>query len=324
MKIEDYELELKNGEYEEVFKRIESKLEKLIKDVAQEKMVVIDFNWENLENMRAKLDFSYKYSLFQLIYTLLSDFEEKDTRKNKEKLIQELIINYNKLAVNLEKYLKKKEEIKNKDINEIFDNWVKKYQDLFQEMREFKKIKKDALEKDYLIVSYPYYEEIIRDVDNILKAKEIRDNLDNVQTSLEKLPAEVLVIIEDLYLELKNYQDHAFDYEEITLQAGEDYYDVIDKAILKYDTLFQEMLDFLQVSYTSLDDIRDLVYEYYPFYKEHLRSFLLRAESYKTNLKDILDWYNFYQKDYKIDYKKRLDEFLKLSLKEDRNEEEFL
>ena len=59
------------------------------------------------------------------------------------------------------------------------------------------------------------------------------------------------------------------------------------------------------------------VFTYYPFYEERLSMFLSKAGDFKYSVKSILDWYSFYENDYKINYEQRFNEYQKSQAKKE-------
>ena len=117
---------------------------------------------------------------------------------------------------------------------------------------------------------------------------------------------------------LTNYKKHANDYPLLEIKDNEDYYDVLNKLLNNFDLLFLKMLEFRGITSKKHGyELKKEVFTYYPFYEERLSMFLSKAGDFKYSVKSILDWYSFYENDYKINYEQRFNEYQKSQAKKE-------
>ena len=126
---------------------------------------------------------------------------------------------------------------------------------------------------------------------------------------------EVIQNLRYLYSELldldSNYKKHAYDYIDVDLKEGETYSLLIDGKEEELESLFQEMLDYKNISYSkelSVDSLALKVSEEYKEYQDYIQgAFLQRYSNLANSYIDILDALDRMLK-YLADYKTKKHE----------------
>lgn len=327
MKLEDFSKELEQENYDFIYSNLYQQVLSLLKKIAKEKN--LDFGYADemkKEEVHSKISktfsFDYDCALFEEAGSIFYRFPWTQKKKS---LVSEIIESYQLLEDNYQKYVKKKKEIEGKDAKKIFTEMKEKYLSLYREMMNFKQKKSSSGTfsrlTEELKVFYPYFDEILTNIyiifvnQSLLHWEYIEGDAYYTypMITLEKDPAELFVVLDTLYDELeKDYPKHAYDYPDLPMGKEESYYDVMEKALASYDRLFRQMLKARGVvtkkkGYPLLEEL----WKEYPFYQEHLGSFLIRAFDYKTHLKNILDMYRHYEKDFKENYDEKLENYKK-------------
>ena len=339
IQLEDFKEELEKKEYDSIYQTLYQRVLDLLKKIAKEK----DLNFQYADTMKEEevpakvsetFDFDYDYALFEEAGSIFYRFPWVEEN---ESLVSEIIESYQLLEKNLKKYVEKKKEMEGKDATEIFSQVEKKFLSLYQEMMHFKKKESStgtfSRLTEELKVFYPYFDELLTNIHIIFVNRALLhwEYLEEEfyrtypRITLEKDPAELFVVLDNLYEELeKNYQAHAYDYPDLSMEPNETYYDIIEKVLSTYDDLFRQMLKERGVvtekkGYPLLKEL----WKVYPFYEEHLGTFLLRASHLQTHLKNVFDMYRYYEKDYKENYEEKLEKYQK-DKEEQMEDEDYL
>ena len=182
---------------------------------------------------------------------------------------------YNENVLELEDYLKYKEIIDKKGREVIHKENLKKVEDLCKEMLDYKKKTynsnirlHDLIKKVELY--YAYFTYTLYQLRCALLGLSPHDSIEHDDKGLDAV--EKHMTIDSIYNYLKNhYKEKAFIYRDFDLNNGETLDDIYHKEYVKFRELYEEMLDFINVPYDKEDPfykIRNLVFEYYPYYKE--------------------------------------------------------
>ena len=265
MNIVNKVLELKNinvKDYED-----DERFIKLHDDASEKKIL------EKIKNL-----FYYKIltcgDIHLLIKWLTEDYE------NEKKLLTDYEIsvwirNYNEYVDELEEYLKYKSEVDKKGYENIHKEYLNKIENLCKEMLDYKNKPynknirlKDLFEKIELY--YAYYSYTIYLLRIALIGLAPGPNIEVADKRLDNV--ERYMLIKSYYNYLKdNYKENAFIYRDFDLEEGETTTDLHMKEMEKFNKLYKEMLDFINVPYEedyTPHKIECLVLEHYPYYKE--------------------------------------------------------
>ena len=298
--------EFSNQSLENINEKLLAKAKDLISKISQAKNMEIDIN------NSFTYDFDYDYSLFKDLYLILCPLTNLND-------LSDFIAKFNEIETNLTKYLTKKEELQNQDLSQLWLDYQTKFATLFNQMLQYKhKTYHNNLFYllNHLIFLYPYYEDYLNALSTILKTKalfakrRVEDGYQEIEVaSLTSNYVELFNALDQIYDELQTYPQKASLYPELE-SPDATYETVIDQILLKYQELFHQMLKAIGHE-TSKEDFELLeeIYKYYPFYKDHLQTYLMKARAYEVGIKSLLDYYNFYQNDYSKDYLLRFNQY---------------
>lgn len=193
-----------------------------------------------------------------------------------EYLVKSWFRNYNRLVDEFNEYLEYKEYVDKNGYVELIHEYNDKCISLFKEMLDYKKKPyniDDNFNKlyDKVELYYAYYIHTLYDL-RLAFVKRAR-NLINYEAADKRLDnTESYMMILNCYNVLKDtYKENAFIYRDFDLDEGENISDLYLKQIKKFNSLYKEMLDYINVSYdddATPHSIEVKVLEYYPYYKE--------------------------------------------------------
>ena len=330
IKIEDYQSDIKQGNYEKIMDIIEGRALDLIKEIAAEQN--IELSLENNANKEKKYyaiircfdgNNSYFESVSALMDMFLDWYSDNELKLYGEKSMVTICIRlYNRVLSSFEKYQKAKAQICEKGYDVLKQQKIDRLIQLFKEMLIYKKV---AYEDDWdfykwievMDCKYHFYHEEFVNLLDVVSTGSITKNFeDSRYDSIDVDCVEVILMLDSFYdlLTYKDtdYKEFANYYRDFELQDGETYKDLYDKEKEKLRKLFMEMLDFLDVSYPSddFDSLTSLIREHYPYYFDTMVSLKVTlADSkltYIVELNDMEDIYESFSKNYK-----RHDEFMK-------------
>ena len=328
IKIEDYQSDIKQGNYEKIMDIIESRALDLIKEIAAEQN--IELSLENNANKEKKYyaiircfdgNNSYFESVSALMDMFLDWYSDNELKLYGEKSMVTICIRlYNRVLSSFEKYQKAKAQICEKGYDVLKQQKIDRLIQLFKEMLTYKKAGDDwdfykcieVMECKY----HFYHEEFVNILDAIYIGSITKKFEDSRYDSIDVDCVEVILMLDSFYdlLTYKDtdYKEFANYYRDFELKDGETYKDLYDREKEKLRKLFMEMLDFLDVSYPSddFDSLTSLIREHYPYYFDTMVSLKVTLadpkSTYIVELNDMEDIYESFSKNYK-----RHDEFMK-------------
>lgn len=330
IKIEDYQSDIKQGNYEKIMDIIEDRALDLIKEIAAEQN--IELSLENNANKEKKYyaiircfdgNNSYFESVSALMDMFLDWYSDNEFKLYSEKdMVTTSIRLYNRVLSSFEKYQEAKEQICEKGYDVLKQQKIDRLIQLFKEMLTYKKV---GYEDDWdfskwievMDCKYHFYHEEFVNILDAISTGSIPKNFEDVRyDSVDVDCVEVILMLDSFYdfLTYKdgNYKEFADYYRDFELKDGETYQDLYDREKEKLRKLFMEMLDFLDVSYPSddFDSLTSLIREHYPYYFDTMVSLKVTLadpkSTYIVELNDMEDIYESLSKNYK-----RHDEFMK-------------
>ena len=330
IKIEDYQSDIKQGNYEKIMDIIEGRALDLIKEIAAEQN--IELSLENNANKEKKYyaiircfdgNNSYFESVSALMDMFLDWYSDNEFKLYSEKDMVTISIRlYNRVLSSFEKYQEAKEQICEKGYDVLKQQKIDRLIQLFKEMLIYKKV---AYEDDWDFYKWIevmdckyhfYHEEFVNILDAIYTGSITKKFEDSRYDSIDVDCVEVILMLDSFYdlLTYKDtdYKEFANYYRDFELKDGETYKDLYDREKEKLRKLFMEMLDFLDVSYPSddFDSLTSLIREHYPYYFDTMVSLKVTLadpkSTYIVELNDMEDIYENLSKNYK-----RHDEFMK-------------
>lgn len=330
IKIEDYQSDIKQGNYEKIMDIIEGRALDLTKEIAAEQN--IELSLENNADKEKKYyaiircfdgNNSYFESVSALMDMFLDWYSDNELKLYDEKSMATICIRlYNRVLSSFEKYQEAKEQICEKGYDVLKQQKIDRLIQLFKEMLTYKKV---GYEDDWDFYKWIevmdckyhfYHEEFVNILDAIYTGSITKNFEDSRYDSIDVDCVEVILMLDSFYdfLTYKdgNYKEFANYYRDFGLKDGETYKDLYDREKEKLRKLFMEMLDFLDVSYPNddFDSLTSLIREHYPYYFDtmvNLKATLADPKStYIAELNDMEDIYESLSKNYK-----RHDEFMK-------------
>lgn len=330
IKIEDYQSDIKQGNYEKIMDIIEGRALDLIKEIAAEQN--IELSLENNANKEKKYyaiircfdgNNSYFESVSALMDMFLDWYSDNELKLYGEKSMVTICIRlYNRVLSSFEKYQKAKAQICEKGYDVLKQQKIDRLIQLFKEMLTYKKA---GYEDDWDFYKWIevmdckyhfYHEEFVNILDAIYTGSITKNFEDSRYDSIDVDCVEVILMLDSFYdlLTYKDadYKEFANYYRDFELQDGETYKDLYDKEKEKLRKLFMEMLDFLDVSYSNddFDSLTSLIREHYPYYFDTMVSLKVTLadpkSTYIVELNNMEDIYESFSKNYK-----RHDEFMK-------------
>lgn len=284
IKIEDYQSDIKQGNYEKIMDIIEGRALDLIKEIAAEQN--IELSLENNANKEKKYyaiircfdgNNSYFESVSALMDMFLDWYSDNELKLYGEKSMVTICIRlYNRVLSSFEKYQKAKAQICEKGYDVLKQQKIDRLIQLFKEMLTYKKA---GYEDDWDFYKWIevmdckyhfYHEEFVNILDAIYTGSIMKNFEDSRYDSIDVDCVEVILMLDSFYdlLTYKDtdYKEFANYYRDFELKDGETYKDLYDREKEKLRKLFMEMLDFLDVSYPSddFDSLTSLIREHYP------------------------------------------------------------
>lgn len=336
IKIEDYEKQIKEKKYEEVFAELAKKSYELALEIGKIKNMDIQENPES--NFPKYYDsfysieyyFDRNFGAFRGMFCLMRNAsnmydEDEYFADTEEKKIEYCINAYNPLVHELECYRKTEQEIKERGFEEVCEERINKIKNLYFEMLKYKGKEFDenwTLNELSRKIAH-YYNFLYEDIYNTEYALVGGfASFDIEKDDVELNEVERIMFADDLlnYLtpteKYAGYEAYADVYKDYELKEGQTYSDLYDEKEELLINLLREMLEFVGVEVTEEDKyLKDLVYEvaeHYPFYEGSL--FLLRFsnpnETYISKFDTMDKVYERLSSDYK-NYEKNMEEYKK-------------
>lgn len=286
IKIEDFQEDIKQTEYKNIYKEIVEKSLDLGEEIINKKHIKI----EKCVSKEDEIDeiiyvFEVKSATFKELSDLMKEilacekiYKEKN-KKIEEKEIRILIELYNMVVDELKQYEEIEKQIKQQGYERLEKEKIEQLIQLFKEMLEYKnkKYRNDWSFKEWIDnvnTYYHYFNDSLINTINALQFGSIWEEcrIDEEMYLVQINQVEKIMLITELYKKLKceedGYKEYADWYIDFDLEEGQTYEDLYRLEKKKYVELFKEMLDFLNVSYEGegFDELECLVIEKYPYY----------------------------------------------------------
>lgn len=326
--IKYYQEKIEHKEWDDIREDILSYVMELVK---------VLFDAKNIDNSEIEDNGNFRYEhiadmFYDNIYTcsslsyLINDLIPKDGDFIDSSTIESWIARYNEIVLELEEYLKYKEIVEKKGREVIHKENLKKVEDLCKEMLDYKNKTYDSNMKLHDLIKkvelyYAYFTYTLYQLRCALLGLIPHDSIEHDDKGLDSV--EKYMIVTSIYDYLKNnYRDKAYIYRDFDLKEGETLDDIFDKEYIKYRELYEEMLDFINVSYDKewpFYKIKDLIFEYYPYYKEMIDN--VDKDTYNNSMIAILSRMEDAYDMIKVNYKNREEDIKKYSLLTKEEEE---
>ena len=272
IKIEDYQSDIKQGNYEKIMDIIEGRALDLIKEIAAEQK--IELSLENNADKEKKYyaiircfdgNNSYFESVSALMDMFLDWYSDNELKLYGEKSMVTICIRlYNRVLSSFEKYQKAKAQICEKGYDVLKQQKIDRLIQLFKEMLTYKKA---GYEDDWDFYKWIevmdckyhfYHEEFVNILDAIYTGSITKNFEDSRYDSIDVDCVEVILMLDSFYdlLTYKDadYKEFANYYRDFELKDGETYKDLYDREKEKLRKLFMEMLDFLDDDIEFIDE----------------------------------------------------------------------
>ena len=283
--IEQFEKELQQENYEQIYQQIIEQSYLLAKEIATFKNLSLEFSEteslsQNLFNIQ--YDFKQNFACFGDVPLLMQELQDWDTEgfspeETKVDKIKRLIKIYNRLVEQIPLYQQKMKEVEEKGFLPLKEAYKTRFRTLFHEMLSYKK-KPYQEEENFLDLlerirkSYYHYSPFLDDLRTILFGNYLIYDIEEQPIDLS--PTETIIYLEDIYQifirEGEDYKVYANAYREFELKEGQTYLDLYHEEEKKFVKLFQEMLAYVKKEFHT-DDLHQLyhaVLEAYPFYQD--------------------------------------------------------
>ena len=151
-----------------------------------------------------------------------------------------------KLNKQLKNYKDISKYLEDKDFEDILDDKIDILKKTYKSMLKYKDKKYDptwSFKELSTIVSnyYNFYHDDINLAFQIAISNTIYNKKGDYETIITD--TERIVLLNEIISKLKNYQEHAYDYQDFELESGQTYEDLLDLEDLKYEELYKEILD---------------------------------------------------------------------------------
>ena len=325
IKIEDFEQELHQRNFQKVYEIIILKTYDLISELIKEKKIDIPINLKDtscdnifhISRILTENSISFEY-----LIALLDELQNWDTDPLDPSLpdietpkIEQYIRFYNYSINEYQNYLKLKKELQGKDFEQEKQKKIDTLISTFKSMMDYKK---KAYSETWnfrewvheIDCHYHVYHELLKDALSL--AYEGVIDVDIINYGYDTINAdeiEILKYLDDLNHILNekddNYENHAYDYIDIVLKEGQTYSDILHDKEKQLIAIMKEMLDDIHVAYEKdeLYYLCNLISEHYPYYEQNLislRASLSNPEYTMIYKIDQLEsTYQYFKKDYK-------------------------
>lgn len=258
-------------------------------------LVKIIFALISLPYNEKSIEESFLFLNQYTIYFLnLRDLLEQEDAYLVDKLKKQ-VKNYNTISKEIDIY----------SFEEVLDSKISSLKKKYKEMLKYKNKKYNptlSFKELSTIVSnyYNYYHDDINLAFQIAISNTIYNKKGDYETIITD--TERIVLLNEIISKLKNYQEHAYDYQDFELESGQTYEDLLDLEDLKYEELYKEILDYHNIEYNEGDNYEELTIVYYPPLKDILKivhSASLHSGTYIDILDTMEKYYNKIKKDYK-------------------------
>ncbi len=315
LKLEDFQKDLENKNYDKVHKELVNKIMELIKQIAEEKemkLPKLDLSDEELfYKLRRIFESSSVY--FDKIDTImhtLDRWEDDYLNESKESKVKTIIRLYNSCIYWLGEYKRVKEEINKKGFENLKEEKINEIITLFKEMLKYKNKKYDDnwnFEEWLNCISekYNYFYDDINDIMDVYYFHHMNEYLDSDEVVQLDKPEEILAYDQFYYTLESDYKEHAYDYIDVDLKEGQTYKDIVDEEKEKLAKLFKEMLDYINAKYEkeTFENLRLRVIEEYPWYEDKLHYLYLSFGSIHGSYIQLISHMEWLYNNLKDDYK---------------------
>lgn len=332
--IKDYKKEIQEEKYENIYRDLIGKSMELVKEIGKIKK----FEFPEDEEGRTlfcsiQIYFKKNFGEFSNVYYLMKDLSEWNCEDNYvydtyEKKINNIIVKYNNLIVELEIYRKIEEEIKEKKFEKVLEEQEEKCRKLFKEMLEYKNKeyneKWDMIELiEKVIQYYNFYYDELRELKQVMSGNFIEFDIEEELVEIDNI--ERIMLIDEIYRLIvdEDYKKVAYMYRDFELKDGQTYSDLYDLEYKKLDELYKKMLEFVgEENLKNEKNLEGRMLERYPFYILDIK----RINSYEPcsvieRLNTMENIYEKLSKDYK-NYEENMKKYEKFQNMTDENEEE--
>ena len=281
LNINDYQKKIENREWDNIREDILSYVMELVKVLFDAKGIDNKEYEENKEiryEHIADMFYDDIYTCSSLSY-LINELIPKEGDFIDVSTVENWIDRYNDNEEELEEYLKYKEIVDKKGKEIVHKENLKKVEDLCKEMLQYKNKSYDSNMRLHDLIKktevyYAYFTYTFYQLRCALLGLIPHDSIEHDDKGLDSV--EKYMVVTSIYNYLKSYyKEKAFVYRDFDLKDGETLDDIYHKEYIKYRELYEEMLDFINISYDKeapFYRIRNLIFDYYPYYKEMIEN----------------------------------------------------